>query len=179
MKWTGTIKPISIDVPTDLHKKMKSVAPDRGLSVSVAYQRAATEWLEARSTSSVDSPAEPQANALSQGQPQEAHNHVASEDERLWMDILRVILDSGHEAAINAVTHNLYAFELLSRPGKGGSSNREIPKVSDLATDEDLAKIRTRIERTVKSGRTREPHGHGTPPGGSRGRAGSSPDGDH
>jgi|ERR1041385_358782 hypothetical protein len=46
MQWHGPIKPISVRLPEDLHREIKSIAPKRGLTLEECYADALTQWLE-------------------------------------------------------------------------------------------------------------------------------------
>lgn len=45
MAWHGPIKAVSVRLPEDLHREIKSVAPKRGLTVEACYEEALTSWL--------------------------------------------------------------------------------------------------------------------------------------
>jgi DNA replication initiation complex subunit (GINS family) len=45
MNWKGPIKPVYLDLPEDLHLKVKSEAPLRKTTARAAYQEAVERWL--------------------------------------------------------------------------------------------------------------------------------------
>lgn len=45
MNWKGPIKPVYIDLPEDLHAKVRSEAPLRKTTARAAYQEAIERWL--------------------------------------------------------------------------------------------------------------------------------------
>jgi hypothetical protein len=91
MKWTEPKIMVSIRLPQDLHRAIRTLATSRGVTAEVAYVQALEGWL---GLSATDSDAAPDP-------------HVSK---------LEAILRSGDELAIEAVKQNVNLFHDRLRP---------------------------------------------------------------
>ena len=103
---TAMKKKIGVTIDPELHAKVKSTAPLRGVNVEKAYAQALRVWL--------DEPPPPIEQTPTQYRPENAELH----------DKLERILNSGDVETINAVVPNIEVFYSRLKPGRpAGKTN--------------------------------------------------------
>jgi hypothetical protein len=117
---TKPIKPTYVDLPEELKRRVKAAAAREGLLFKQAVALALRRWL-----TSLEG-AESTENGV-------LENNQKLTETTPWHSVLTEILSSGHGAAIDAITRNLYAFHLLIESGDKSRATETYISPDDLA----------------------------------------------